>query len=69
MNFEKAEKKPVDIEFSSEDGRVTWREIYEGNSVGELNASEIQTDDTKGFLELKKKLFRERGLGEKQEEL
>jgi len=63
QNFgNKVEKAVTNIEFSSLDGIVTWREQYDDNSVGQWNTSSIETNNRSGFLRLKKDLLEERGL-------
>ncbi len=58
----KADKKVVDIGYSSQDGRVIWRLRYSDNSVGTWNDTTVETVHTELFQVLRAKLRREHGL-------
>lgn len=62
-NFEKFEKKVRSVEFTSEDGLIIWRELYEDNSSGLWERTDISTSDKNGFLRLKGKLEEKYGIG------
>lgn len=68
MKIEEQEKVVSEIEFSSEDGRVVWREKFSDGSVGPLNQTEIETSDKKGVERIKRDLLRERGLDKTDEQ-
>lgn len=64
---ETAKKKVADIDFTTEDGRVMWREKYEDGSVQPVwNYTNIESNDRQGWDKLRTQLMQERGLTERE---
>ncbi len=55
-NFDNKEKIVKGIEFTSEDGLVLWREIYDGGAGGVWETTSIETNDTNRFKQLRNDL-------------
>jgi hypothetical protein len=52
----KIEKKVQDIEYSSDGGLITYREIYEDGSLGNWETTNIETSNGPGLMKLRKDL-------------
>ena len=62
-----AEEKPIeDIEFSTMDGRVTWRKRYGDRSVGVWNHTLIESNDKPAIVNKRRQLLQEFGLDKRE---
>ncbi|MEO8637412.1 MAG: hypothetical protein ABI430_00735 [Candidatus Taylorbacteria bacterium] len=61
-------KTSIGINFSSQDGRRTWRERYQDGSLGPVIQTDIETNDKAGLEALNDRLLRERGLDDRSSE-